>query len=137
MLYGDDYWFVKSYLLLYLLTPILNSFTEHTTKKQYQITLIGFYVFQSIFGWATYAVDFFEGGYSTISFIGLYLTARYTKLYLPRWSKCQPKTDYIIILFIILSTSIISFVTTSLGINIVWIKMYSYVNPIIILNHCY
>lgn len=132
MIYEEDYWFVKSYLLLYLLSPVLNTFTKHTTKNHFQLTLISFYVFQSIFGWATYAVNFFEEGYSTISFIGLYLTARYTRLHSPQWSQYQPKTDFMIILFIILSTSIISFVTTSLGINIIWIKMYSYVNPIII-----
>ena len=84
-------WFIKSYLLLYILSPVLNSFCETATKKNFEIVLIGFFVFQSIYG-ITNSVNFFEQGYSTMSFVGLYLLSRYLKLYgagscysLPRW----------------------------------------------------
>lgn len=132
MLHEEDYWFVKSYLFLYLLAPLLNVFVEYATPKQFRIVLICFYFFQSIFGWATYAVVFFEAGYSTMSFVGLYLLARYTRLFNPRWSRFLLRTDVFILLFIIFTTSIISFTTVRQGINYVWIKMYSYLNPIII-----
>lgn len=132
MLHRDDYWFVKSYLLLYLLAPLLNVFVENSTKAQFRIVLICFYLFQSVFGWATYAVSFFEAGYSTMSFVGLYLLAQYTRLYTPKWSRLTLRTDVVFILFIILVTSIISFITVRHGIDTVWIKMYSYINPIII-----
>lgn len=132
MLHKEDYWFVKSYLLLYLLTPLLNVFVEHATRTQFCILLISFYLFQSVFGWITYAVAFFEAGYSTISFVGLYLLARYTRLYSPQWSRLSLRMDIILILLIIITTSIISFITVRCGINYVWIKMYSYINPIIV-----
>lgn len=132
MLHQDDYWFVKSYLLLYLLSPLLNIFVEHATKTQFRLVLICFYSFQSVFGWATYAVGFFEAGYSTMSFVGLYLLAKYTRLYTPKWSQLPIRTDMIFIIFVIFATSVISYITVRLGIDIVWIKMYSYINPIII-----
>lgn len=134
MLHENDYWFAKSYLLLYLLSPIFNSFVEHATKKQFLKILISFFVFQSIFGWATYAVNFFESGYSTTSFIGLYLLARYVRLYSPKWYQYSPKIDFVIIMLIVFITSIFSFIKVRQGINFVWIKTYSYVNPIIIIE---
>ena len=132
MLYEEDYWFVKSYLLLYFMAPLLNIFAENASKSQFLVFLICFYLFQSVFGWATYAVDFFEAGYSTMSFVGLYLLAKYTRIYVPKWSLCSLRTDICLILCIVLSTSVLSFVTVRHGINIVWIKMYSYINPVII-----
>lgn len=132
MLHQDDYWFVKSYLLLYLMTPLLNVFIENTTKSQFRLLLICFYLFQSIYGWASYAVSFFESGYSTMSFVGLYLLARYTRLYAPKWSQFSTKVDFYILITIILTTSIISYITVIHEIDFVWIKMYSYINPIVI-----
>ena len=74
------YWFIMAYLGLYLLSPILNVFVEHATKRQFQTTLICFYFFQSYYSWLTGYVDYFEG-YSIILFCGLYLTTRYLRRY--------------------------------------------------------
>lgn len=84
-----DYWFVKAYLGLYLFSPILNSFIEHATKKQYQLVLIAFYIFHTIYGWAfPEGAIYFERGYSAMSFMGLYLLARYIRLYpISLWKK--------------------------------------------------
>ncbi len=82
-------WFVPAYILLYILSPVLNVFVEHASKKQFVGVIIGFFVFQSLYAWVSFGVGFFVRGYSTISFIGLYLLARYVRLYAPgfaRWS---------------------------------------------------
>lgn len=77
-----DYWFVKAYLGLYLFSPILNAFIEHATQKQYQLVLILFYIFHTIYGWAfPEGTIYLERGYSAMSFMGLYLLARYIRLY--------------------------------------------------------
>ena len=75
------YWFVWAYLLLYALSPILNAFVEKATPKQLRNVLIVFYFIQTL-DWIfpTYQEPF-SSGYSTISFIGLYLLARYVRLY--------------------------------------------------------
>lgn len=73
-------WFIRAYLGLYVLSPILNAFLEHCSKRQLEYVLISFYTFQTIYGFIA-NVDFFCSGYSTFSFIGLYLLSRYLRLY--------------------------------------------------------
>lgn len=73
-------WFIKAYVGLYILSPILNLFVEKSNKKQLGVLLIAFYSFQTIYG-VTGATQFIAHGYSTFSFIGLYLLAQYVKRY--------------------------------------------------------
>lgn len=74
-------WFVTAYLGLYILAPVLNTFCENITQKQLRLTLILFYIYQTIYGNLFPGASYFAGGYSTISFVGLYLLARYLRLY--------------------------------------------------------
>ncbi len=76
----SSYWFVKAYLALYIISPILNAFIERADKKQFEITLILFYAFQFTYGW-TNAAEWMAQGYSAFSFMGLYLLARYVRIY--------------------------------------------------------
>lgn len=73
-------WFIKAYIGLYILSPVLNAFCDVATPKQLCFTTLAFYIFQTIYR-CTGAVSFFEFGYSTMSFIGLYLLAQSIKLY--------------------------------------------------------
>lgn len=74
------YWFVKSYICLFILAPVLNRFAEQARKREFSLLLICFFTFQSIYGWTDSAPEF-NYGYSVISFAGLYLLARYLRLY--------------------------------------------------------
>lgn len=85
LLLNDVMWFPKSYLLLYCMAPILNAFVEKTEKRLFAKILICFFLFQFAYGWLCGGVGWFMGGYSTISFIGLYLLARYCRLYPMKW----------------------------------------------------
>lgn len=78
-------WFIKSYIGLYILSPVLNAFVEYCSQKQQKLFLVSFFSFQTIYGWLTNSAVFFEDGYSTMSFIGLYMLARYAKLYLKEY----------------------------------------------------
>lgn len=80
LIVGKQYWFVVSYLLLYLVSPILNAFVEHSTKREFQWMLLVFFGFQFIYSWI-FGLEEFAGGYSALSFMGLYLLARYVKIY--------------------------------------------------------
>lgn len=73
-------WFIRAYLGLYILSPILNTFLQHCSKRQLEYVLISFYTFQTIYG-VIGCVNFISNGYSTFSFIGLYLLSRYLRLY--------------------------------------------------------
>lgn len=73
------YWFVKEYIILYIFTPVLNAFIDKTSKKQIGQFLVAFFIIQLI-------VEFWLGGhfiagYSAISFMGIYVLARYLYLY--------------------------------------------------------
>lgn len=74
-------WFVTSYIGLYILSPFLNSYCEKASEKQLRYILILFFTFQTIYGNIIPYVSYIAGGYSTFSFIGLYLLARYMRLY--------------------------------------------------------
>ena len=80
LIVGKQYWFVVSYLLLYLVSPILNTFVEHSSMREFQCMLLIFFGFQFVYSWI-FGLEEFAGGYSALSFMGLYLLARYVKIY--------------------------------------------------------
>lgn len=75
-----DYWFLWTYLILYAISPLLNSFVEHSGKRKLLHFLIIFYALQFICEFFV-GSRYFSNGYSVLSFMGLYLLARYLKLY--------------------------------------------------------
>ena len=79
-----DYWFVKAYVFLYLLSPILNAFVEIADKKSFQVVLLFFFGFEFLWGWLLNGVNWMNHGNSGTSFIGLYLLARYLRIYPPK-----------------------------------------------------
>lgn len=76
----EEYWFVMAYIGLYVLSPVLNAFVEKASKREFQMVLAAFYVFQCYYCWVSGTVDYFSG-YSVTFLCGLYLTARYFRLY--------------------------------------------------------
>ena len=84
--FGSCYWFVVAYLGLMVLSPILNTFVAHASRKTLRNVLVIFFVYECIYGWVSLDEAHFINGYSFVSFIGLYLLARYVKLYKPRIS---------------------------------------------------
>lgn len=82
LLLSENLWFIKSYIFLFVLAPVLNAFVETASQRQFAVLLVCFFAFQFIYGWMFLGVVWFTGGYSTISFVGLYLLARYARVYL-------------------------------------------------------
>ena len=80
VLLSGSLWFIKSYFLLYLLSPVLNAFVEKADEKQFQAVLVAFFIFQSVWGWTNTAEEF-NFGLSVVFFIFMYLLARYMRLY--------------------------------------------------------
>lgn len=119
-----DDWFIKSYIGLYILSPVLNAFIENTTRKQLGITLITFYCFQTYFGTLRSAL-FICDGYSTFSFIGLYLLAHYLKLY----GKAIAKYGLYIYIGSSVINSMIFYLLNEFGIGI---SLYNYITPFVV-----
>lgn len=121
-------WFVMAYIGLMILAPALNAFVERATEEQLRNVVLCFYVFQTIYGWLSGAAVFFEGGYSTMSFIGLYLLARYVHLYPLKYTQKSPIFDFAIFFTIILFQAIVAFNTQ---------RGLSYISPLVILSALY
>lgn len=125
-------WFIKAYLLLFILAPVLNAFIEKCDQILHRNVLIGFYLIQTVYG-CLFSADFFGNGYSTLSFIGLYLLARYIKIYAPKWS--QLKKGYDISLYFLCAAliTIITLLGFKVGKN-TEILMFTYINPLVIIE---
>ncbi len=106
-LFNDsDYWFIKAYIVLYLLAPPINSFCEKATKKEFSVVLGLFLLFHIIYGWIEPAsVQFTLNGTTGLSFVALYMMGRYMKLYPCRLMKMDKWNDlYVYIVISMLMT---------------------------------
>lgn len=80
-----QYWFVTSYVVLYLISPWLNLWVESMEKKTYKrFLLIGFFI---IYLWPTFSYLFNtsqfigDSGYGIVNFTYLYFLGRYIYLH--------------------------------------------------------
>lgn len=73
------YWFVNSYLVLCLLSPVLNAFVERSTEAELRRYILLFYLFVIP---ASFVFADLNRGFAAIPFMGLYLLGRYARLYL-------------------------------------------------------
>lgn len=73
-----NYWFIYSYLLLYLFTPMLNAWVEKTGERNMRHFVLGFVLLAFP---CSIVVPDLNMGYSSIWFMGLYLLGRYLRLY--------------------------------------------------------
>ena len=78
--FGCPYWFITAYLVLYVLSPVLESFMLNVDQREHLLVLVAFFMFEFDYGWLTDAAAFVNG-YSPISFVGLYMLARYIQRY--------------------------------------------------------
>lgn len=124
----DEYWFVMAYVGLYIFSPVLNAFVEKASKRELQLLLVGFYVFQCYYCWASGTLDYFSG-YSITFFFGLYLTARYFRLYPVRILSRHGGLVYVASLAVVTTVSVVALVLVG---N--WARMLRYDNPLVIVG---
>jgi len=124
----NEYWFVMGYLGLYILSPLLNSFVNSSSKIVFRNFLIAFYAYQCYYCWITGVVSYFEG-YSIIFFCGLYLTGRYFNLYPVAFISNKPLRAYFLISSLL---AVVSFYTLYQWGNAM--KLLRYDNPLVILS---
>lgn len=124
----DEYWFVMAYVGLYIFSPVLNAFVEKASKRELQLLLVGFYVFQCYYCWTFGTLDYFSG-YSIAFFFGLYLTARYFRLYPVRILSRHGGLVYVASLAVVATVSVVALVLVG---N--WARMLRYDNPLVIVG---
>lgn len=124
-------WFIKAYLALCILAPILNAFIDVGNERNLRRLVFWFFAFQIFFGWISNAAPFIMGGYSAFSFIGLYLLARYVRLYPPRWAKRSRGFDLAVFSVIIIGDAALCYGFSYMGFGgHSWVL--SYISPTVI-----
>ena len=136
MLYDhDDYWFVKCYVFLYVCSPVLNSFIENSSRRQFLSVLVLFFVMQTYFGFFTNGVKWFNNGYSGLSFMGLYMLARYLRLYpIPLISKKSPSYFFCLYTLLAVLNGLAAYLVFMKGHIELYKRFYDYSNPIVIVQ---
>lgn len=122
-----DNWYILSYVLLLIMSPVLNAFVENASRKTYRLILILFWGFALTYGFCP--VSTFSGGYSPIFFMGLYMLVRYIRIYTPKFAALPLYVDLLIYIF---CTGLIASMLFCVGIS-----CYTYLNPLVILSSIY
>lgn len=120
-------WFIRAYLGLIIIAPILNTFLEHCNKRQLGFVLVSFYLFQSFYGFVGNE-GFFSNGYSTLSFIGLYLLSRYLRLY----GMSFYKLGGVIYIVSALCNTLLYYIMVQL--DVTRINVIAYSNPLVVMG---
>jgi surface polysaccharide O-acyltransferase-like enzyme len=131
--YFNRRWFVPAYLLLYILSPLLNSFIGATSNKQLGRYILIFYIYSTIVGYLLRSSEFNEG-MSAISVIGLYLIGVFIHKSKAKWLTMNVWMDLIMYLFLSIFLSIVA-----LGLKYYGIEKspIGYLNPIVIIMTVY
>jgi hypothetical protein len=127
--FGSSYWFIIAFIGLYVLSPVLNSFAEKASHKLFFSILIAFFTVEVIYGWIAVS-DSYNAGYSIISFVGLYLLARYIRLYSARLRAMSAHILFLLYLLFTIIPAVCSFVGYRFG----WpqFRPLSYLSPFVI-----
>ncbi len=132
--YGS-YWFVRAYIILYLFAPVLNAFVEKCDRFQMKWFLIFFYFIQTTYGFYN-SSGWFSGGYSPLSFMGLYLLARYMRQYPNRFTQFNKTVDISLYIVISIFTAICSLLSTCFF-DKTGTVLFLYSSPMVILSSVY
>lgn len=127
-------WFPKAYLCLFIFAPLLNIFVETASRRQQKNTLIAFFVFQTIFGCISDATTFISFGYSTISFFGLYLLARYIRIFKPNFSQKSLGVDLSIYVMISTALALVASFLIQHEYYSSFYRINAYCNPFVIIS---
>lgn len=134
LLRTDTLWFVYAYLGLYLLAPVLNTYISQTNKRDFGLLLIGFYILQTYIAWYKGFVSWYSDGYSTLSFIGIYLLARYLRIHPNSYTSLASKWHFAIYGICTVAISVIATLATYINKPGISSSMFSYLSPIVILS---
>ncbi len=85
-IFSKAYWFFSCYIILYLVSPLINTIIKNSNRKKHFILIVAGFVLFSLLDSVLFSQDpfFICGGKSPIWFIYLYITAAYIRLYVTR-----------------------------------------------------
>lgn len=129
-LFDGGGWFVCAYIGLYILAPVLNAFINNCTLRQLTATTILFIIFEIIAG-DTLSAKYILMGYSTLSFVGLYLLAACLRRAAQNISAKQSLGIFIIS---IIANAIVYFICSYFSLIALRDLVLNYINPLVIIS---
>lgn len=139
-------WFVKAYIVLMIMAPVLNTFVQNSSEPIQRHVIIAFFVYESTYGWLGGANRFFVNGYGPLLFIGLYLLAQYAHhaikeleyktSIIGKLFNFKKKYDFLVFLGCTLINTSLCVVGLYLGVDI-YSRIYAYTNPFTIIAALY
>ena len=125
-------WFVACYIMLYICSPVLNVFCENVSQSFFRKFIIVYFAVELFY----VHERFIANGCSPLSFAGLYLLARYAKMYPNRLTSLNMKSDIAIYFLTAFLTTVLSIVhTIYTGRNDG--TFYGYLSPLAIIGAFY
>lgn len=134
LLDANAYWFVKVYIGLYLLAPVLNAFVEHATRRQFEQVLLAVFGFMFVFGWLFEGTEWLRAGYSLPWFISIYLLARYMRVYQPWFTQFSRTADLAIYLGVVAFLTVAVFILRHYNLGGM---LYFYTCPFVVFGAMY
>ena len=135
LFFRRDIWFVNAYIILYCLSPVLNLFAEHASQKQFQVTLLVFFLLMFFFGFIK-SDEYFSHGYSPLAFIGIYLLARYVKMYPNKYTFLNKYVDMSVYVVATLLTTGLATFAVRYSILDPWTP-FAYSSPLVVIASLY
>lgn len=120
----ESNWFIKAYMALFILSPMLNLFAEKAGERGMRVFVVLFLLYEVVWGWlgVNNSVD---RGYTAFSFIGLYMLARYMRLY---YNGAQGRVWLAVYFATVVLNTVCYYVLPA------EIEVLSYVNPFVVVG---
>ena len=130
----SHYWFVRTYITLYLLSPLLNVFNQGSTLNQKKLMLLSLGVI-SIYAGNIINYPIYADGKNVVNFLFLYQIGYFLKLYSEKWSNVhfwKVLSAYCLLNCVV---CIMYYLTsdTNFG-QVIWQLSFPYNSPILIIN---
>lgn len=128
------YWFVNSYVLMYILSPFINKLIHSLSKKCFNMLIVYFVAFFSIRTTVfpmTWSQDS-TGGMGIINFIMLYCIGAWIRLYYKKDEKIAKWLSTYFLMSVLLMLSKVGLI--KLGMESLSTKFYSYASPVVIVE---
>ena len=111
---GKSYWYVVAYIGLFFFMPILNVAIENLSRRTLKYSLIALLTCAFVLSGFHRDIFDFDGGYSVIWLMVLYLLGGYLRKYEPL-KKCKLRTALLCVAALLLATWISKFMLGKLG----------------------
>lgn len=128
---GGAHWFIVAYIGLYTVSPVLNTFVKYASQRQMRFFLLAFFSVELFFG-LIYDIGNYCGGYSMLSFMGLYMLAQYVRKHSGKMVMKSSGTYFILYLLTMIASALLFLFFLFLGHSEA--RFVSYYSPFVIMG---